>query len=99
MQIGTIISLLVVGIMIGVIAGMWFWDTYMKGTNMCKEKIVIFKSAGKYKFCTKKVYDASIMNLNEVCTIVDCSNAKEAIDTVVRWGIVEPTDIIDMTGE
>ena len=92
-------SCLLVGLIIGLIIGMWFWDKYLEGEIMEKEKIVIFESFGKYKFTTEKVYKNNIMDLSKVNTISDCNTAEEVIDTLVKWGIAKREDIIDMTGE
>lgn len=61
--------------------------------------IVLYKEFGKYCITEAENYNAIIRDGNKVTKFNICNSAKEAIDTIVNYGIASEEEVINETGE
>lgn len=66
---------------------------------MNNNKTVLFKYFGKYAITSEVNYNRRIMDGTCIVKFADNCTKQEAINTIVKWGIVKQEDIIDKTGE
>ena len=61
--------------------------------------LVLYKEFGKYCITESDNYNAMIRDNNRVTKFNMCNSAKEAIDTIIQYGIASEEEIINETGE
>jgi hypothetical protein len=65
---------------------------------MSTEKFVLYKSFGKYCVTPESNYDNLYTDDSKI-TKLTCDSAKDAIDTLVMYGVLSEEEIINKTGE
>lgn len=65
---------------------------------MLSERFVLYKSFGKYCITPESNYDNLYTDESKI-TNLNCDSARDAIDTLVMYGVLSEEEIINKTGE
>lgn len=65
---------------------------------MPNEKYVLYKSFGRYCVTPESNYDNLYTDAGKI-TKLTCDSARDAIDTLVMYGVLSEEEIINKTGE
>lgn len=63
-----------------------------------EEKFVLYKQFGKYCITPESNYDNMYTDASKV-TKLTCDCAKDAVDTLIMYGVLSEEEIINKTGE
>jgi hypothetical protein len=66
---------------------------------MEKTKLVIFKEFNRYCVTSEDNYNKFIRDEYAISKFPPFYSKQEAVDALIRWGIADKEDIVDMTGE